>query len=100
MIKKGYHYLASCDAPKCDMNFVVGTTRHNFDSKRQAKQKLIKEGWVPGQCGTTECPKCKLKREKKNAEILAANMAEADRRVKDGLEKARGVETETPKEAA
>ncbi len=76
MIKKGYHYQIGCDSPKCQMSYVVGTARHGVEARRQAKQKLIKEGWVPGQVGTIECPECREKREKRNAEMIAKNMQE------------------------
>ena len=58
-IHKGYHYRVDCDGPKCDQSYVVGTVRHNFDAKRQAKQKVIKEGWAMGEVGTVLCSKCK-----------------------------------------
>lgn len=84
MVKKGYHYIVDCDSKGCDISYVVGVARHNFDARRQAKQKLIKQGWTPGQVGTFECPECKLKREKKNEEIIKRNM-----------EKRQGIEAET-----
>jgi len=58
MIKKGYHYSVNCDGVGCQLSYVVGTVRHNHDAKRQAKQKVIKEGWTLGEVGTTKCPEC------------------------------------------
>ena len=78
MIKKGYHYAIGCDAPKCDQNYVVGTVRHNFEARRQAKQKIIKEGWTMGESGTAECPTCRNEREQRNAARVAQAMKEAD----------------------
>lgn len=86
MIKKGYHYVIDCDVKGCDLSYVVGVAKHNFDARRQAKQKIIKEGWIPGQVGTVECPECQTKREKKNAKIIA-----------DAAEKARP-QAEAPEE--
>lgn len=77
MIKKGYHYAINCDAPGCDKSYIVGTARHNFEARRQAKQKIIKEGWTMGEAGTAECPDCRAKREKKNAERMAKAVKEA-----------------------
>jgi len=77
VIIKGYHYQVNCDTKGCDLSYIVGVARHNFDAKRQAKQKIIKEGWTPGQIGTVECPDCKLKREKSNAEIVKRNIEKA-----------------------
>jgi hypothetical protein len=76
MIKKGYHYLISCDAPECDKSYVVGVARHNFEAKRQAKQKVIKLGWTMGTSGTTECPECNEKRTKENMKVLAEAIEE------------------------
>ncbi len=87
MINKGYHYTVTCDNKDCDLSYIVGVARHSFDARRQAKQKLIKEGWTPGQVGTVECPECKSKREKKNEEIIKRNM-----------EKRRATQTKTPEE--
>lgn len=67
MIKKGYHYVVDCDVKDCQLSYVVGVARHNFNARRQAKQKIIQEGWTMGEVGTQECPQCKLKREGKDA---------------------------------
>lgn len=76
-IKKGYHYLVDCDGPKCDQSYVVGTVRHNFDAKRQAKQKVIKEGWAMGEIGTVLCSKCKPQPEIKQDEPKGTRETEA-----------------------
>lgn len=86
MIKKGYHYQVNCDSPGCQLSYVVGVARHNFEARRQAKQTLIKEGWTPGQVGTVECPECKLKREKRNAENFKSNMEKASRKTETAKE--------------
>jgi hypothetical protein len=76
MIKKGYHYLVTCDAPDCPESYVVGVARHSFEAKRQAKQKVIKLGWTMGEVGTTECPSCNKKRSEENMKVLAQAMEE------------------------
>jgi hypothetical protein len=78
MIKKGYHYSVSCDSPKCDKAYVVGTARHNFEARRQAKQKVIKEGWTMGEAGTAECAECRTKRERELLAKIKTAMNEVD----------------------
>ena len=63
MIIKGFHYQAKCDSPGCHIVYSVGVVRHNWASKRQAKQGLIKDGWAMGMNSTITCPQCV---EKKN----------------------------------
>lgn len=78
MIRKGFHYAVDCDAPGCDVSYVVGTTRHNFDARRQAKRKVIKEGWTMGESGTAECKECGEKRSEKNTIRMAKAMKESE----------------------
>ena len=68
-IKKGYHYTALCDIPECELAYVVGTSKHNWEAKRQAKQKLIKEGWEPEASATWVCPGCAKKRKEELDEV-------------------------------
>lgn len=94
MIKKGYHYIVDCDVKGCTISYVVGVARHNFDARRQSKQKLIKEGWTPGQFGTFICPECNLKQEKRNVDSQAEAKTEAPAPVKEAitaLQEVRGV---------
>ena len=86
MIKKGYHFIVHCDSKGCQLSYAVGTAKHGFDARRQAKQKVIKEGWTPGPVGTFVCPECKSKTEKENAKLLADAIKETEGETKTPVE--------------